>query len=54
MGSQKELFNKYPLYADPFNSPRANPKHTAAQVVGETEKNLHDQIMAVWKKKHHR
>ncbi|PYZ92409.1 YpzG family protein [Salipaludibacillus keqinensis] len=35
------------LYADPFQSPRANPKRSFHQVNGETEQSLHNQILEV-------
>lgn len=33
------------LYDDPFQSPRAKPKHAFRQVNGETEQGLHNQIL---------
>ncbi|WP_280770146.1 YpzG family protein [Salipaludibacillus daqingensis] len=42
--SQKNKANKS-FYEDPFQSPRANPKHSFHQVNGETERSLHNQIM---------
>ncbi|KGX88123.1 YpzG family protein [Pontibacillus litoralis] len=33
----KQLFNN--SYNDPFQSPRANPKHSAHQVNGETQQS---------------
>ncbi|WKB35906.1 YpzG family protein [Terrilactibacillus sp. S3-3] len=34
-----------PYYEDPFQMPRANPKHAARQVNGETEKSQAGQIL---------
>ncbi|WP_078551892.1 YpzG family protein [Bacillus alkalicellulosilyticus] len=36
---------------DPFQSPRANPKHAAHQVNGETEVTLHNYITLIHKRK---
>ncbi|MFC4619737.1 YpzG family protein [Camelliibacillus cellulosilyticus] len=47
MFAKSESFN----YTDPFQSPRANPKHSFHQVNGETAANLHNQIMKVQTKK---
>ncbi|UCZ55244.1 YpzG family protein [Bacillus shivajii] len=38
-------------YDDPFQSPRANPKHAFHQVNGETEQSLHNQVLAVQTRK---
>ncbi|WP_407272355.1 YpzG family protein [Radiobacillus sp. PE A8.2] len=35
------------LYQDPFQSPRANPKHASNQVNGETQKTQAEIILAV-------
>jgi hypothetical protein len=32
-------------YADPFQSPRANPKHAWAQINGETQQGQNDIIL---------
>jgi hypothetical protein len=33
------------MYSDPFQSPRANPKHAHAQVNGETQQGHHNIIL---------
>ncbi|WP_209124076.1 YpzG family protein [Alkalihalobacillus sp. BA299] len=38
-------------YADPFQSPRANPKHAFHQVNGETEQSQHNIILEVQTRK---
>ncbi len=38
-------------YVDPFQSPRANPKHAFHQVNGETEQSLHNYVLAVQTRK---
>ncbi|WP_396126132.1 YpzG family protein [Anaerobacillus sp. CMMVII] len=38
-------------YQDPFQSPRANPKHAYAQVNGETELSLHNYVLQVQTRK---
>ncbi|WP_096187911.1 YpzG family protein [Evansella halocellulosilytica] len=38
-------------YEDPFQSPRANPKHAFHQVNGETEQSLHNQVLEVQTRK---
>ncbi|MFN7252854.1 MAG: YpzG family protein [Anaerobacillus sp.] len=40
-----------PNYQDPFQSPRANPKHSYAQVNGETEVSLHNYVLRVQTRK---
>ncbi|WP_077624356.1 YpzG family protein [Sediminibacillus massiliensis] len=45
----KPFFNN--LYSDPFQSPRANPKHASQQVNGETAKSQMDKIRDIMKKK---
>ncbi|WNF39108.1 YpzG family protein [Bacillaceae bacterium IKA-2] len=38
-------------YQDPFQSPRANPKHAHAQVNGETELSLHNYVLKIQTRK---
>jgi hypothetical protein len=38
-------------YEDPFQSPRANPKHAFQQVNGETQKTLNNIILEVQTRK---
>ena len=38
-------------YTDPFQSPRANPKHSFHQVNGETEQSLHNRVLEVQTRK---
>ncbi|WP_096439673.1 YpzG family protein [Alteribacter populi] len=38
-------------YVDPFQSPRAKPKHAFHQVNGETEQSLHNYVLAVQTRK---
>ncbi|WP_132747595.1 YpzG family protein [Scopulibacillus darangshiensis] len=51
MGTTKSWEQRFPKYADPFQSPRANPKHAAHQVNGETEKALNAQVLDVLTRK---
>lgn len=44
MGEDKKPFFKN-LYQDPFQSPRANPKHAFQQVNGETQQGHHNIIL---------
>ncbi|WP_349409485.1 YpzG family protein [Pseudalkalibacillus sp. SCS-8] len=37
----------HPNYEDPFQSPRANPKHSFNQVNGETQRSLHNHVLKV-------
>ncbi|WLD93973.1 YpzG family protein [Alkalihalobacillus sp. AL-G] len=37
----------YAMYEDPFQSPRANPKHSYQQVNGETQRSLHNHVLKV-------
>ncbi|KGX87413.1 hypothetical protein N781_14345 [Pontibacillus halophilus JSM 076056 = DSM 19796] len=39
------------LYSDPFQSPRANPKHSKAQINGETQQSQHEIILSKQMKK---
>ncbi|WP_017728962.1 YpzG family protein [Halalkalibacterium ligniniphilum] len=43
MGKERKNFP----YQDPFQSPRANPKHAFQQVNGETQQSLHNHVLAV-------
>ncbi|WP_281183669.1 YpzG family protein [Bacillus marinisedimentorum] len=43
MSKQKKFFDN--MHQNPFQSPRANPKHAFEQVNGETEKSLHNYIL---------
>ncbi|WP_084031503.1 YpzG family protein [Anaerobacillus arseniciselenatis] len=38
-------------YQDPFNSPRANPKHAFMQVNGETQQSLHNYVLQIQTRK---
>lgn len=44
-------YNPSKNYEDPFQSPRANPKHASYQVNGETQMRKNDIIMAVQRMK---
>ncbi|TLS35712.1 YpzG family protein [Pseudalkalibacillus caeni] len=39
------------LYSDPFQSPRANPKHAYNQANGETKQTYNDIVLEVQAKK---
>ncbi|MCM3762231.1 YpzG family protein [Halalkalibacter oceani] len=41
MGKEKQFVR----YKDPFDSPRANPKHAADQVNGETQMTQHEIVL---------
>lgn len=43
--NRKKFFEN--MYANPFQSPRANPKHSFQQVNGETQQGQHNYILAV-------
>ncbi|MGO4889823.1 YpzG family protein [Anaerobacillus sp. MEB173] len=47
----KKHANSHRYYSDPFQSPRANPKHAFAQVNGETERSLHNQVLRIQTRK---
>ncbi|MBU8908873.1 YpzG family protein [Desertibacillus haloalkaliphilus] len=38
-------------YQNPFQSPRANPKHAFHQVNGETQQSLHNYVLQVQTRK---
>ncbi len=41
----------HPKYEDPFQSPRANPKHAHNQVNGETQQTYNDIVLQVQTRK---
>ncbi|GAF66575.1 YpzG family protein [Alkalihalobacillus trypoxylicola] len=43
MGKEKNIKH----YQDPFQSPRANPKHAFQQVNGETQQSYHNYVLAI-------
>ncbi|WLR51257.1 YpzG family protein [Bacillus tianshenii] len=47
--NRKKYFEN--IYANPFQSPRANPKHAFQQVNGETQKGQHNLILEVQTRK---
>ncbi|WP_084405792.1 YpzG family protein [Alteribacter aurantiacus] len=48
-GTTRPLFGL--KYSDPFQSPRANPKHAFHQVNGESQQSQHNQILEVQTRK---
>ncbi|TMW70582.1 YpzG family protein [Alteribacter natronophilus] len=48
-GTRRQRFGL--KYSDPFEDPRANPKHAFHQVNGESQQSLHNQILEVQTRK---